>query len=71
MKTKGLYHDHELESRRTGTRPTPPRTVDLGRVDPRKIARARELLGSVSATEAVEVALDLLVLDDAHRTGQP
>ena len=35
-------------------------------IDPRKIVRAREILGALSDIEAIEVALDLLVLDDAH-----
>ena len=53
--------------RRAVTQRTPhPPCVELRGVDPRKVARAQEILGSVSAVEAVEVALDLLVLDDAH-----
>ena len=45
---------------------TPTVASPLGAIDPRKIIRARELLGSLSDVEAIEVALDLLVLDDAH-----
>ncbi len=35
-------------------------------IDPRKIERAKQLLGFESGAEAIEVALDLLVLDDAY-----
>lgn len=35
-------------------------------IDPGKIRKAREILGTLSDVEAIEVALDLLVLDDAH-----
>ena len=43
----------------------------LGSIDPRKIVKARELLGSLSDIEAIEVALDLLVLDDEHTLEWP
>ncbi len=40
--------------------------TELERVDRRKIRRAQELLGFDSEVEAIEVALDLLILDDAY-----
>ena len=42
------------------------RDVDVNGVDPLKVIRAREILGATSDVEAIEVALDLLVLDDAY-----
>ena len=39
-------------------------------VDPRKVEQARRLLGLSSDAEAIEVALDLLILDDAYACAQ-
>ena len=71
MKSNGLSRDQDPDAPRSRSQATRSRSVDLSSIDPRKITRARELLGSVSATEAIEVALDLLVLDDAFRAGWP
>ena len=61
---KGATHStRRAVTSRTGARPS---AFSLDGIDPRKLRRAREILGSVSDLEAIEVALDLLVLDDAY-----
>ena len=50
---------------------TPASGAGLEGIDRTKLMRAREILGSVSALEAIEIALDLLILDDAHAAERP